>query len=72
MDILSHIDKFKRQGFVVLGPSLLSSEEVNKLGDLVRTEFEAIAQSLPKDADTGMRATSNLLEHAPYVGVVVK
>lgn len=71
MDIRSHIEEFKRQGFVDMGTSLLSSEEVNKLSELIKNEFETISKSPPDYQDTGMVCILNLLEHIPYAGVVL-
>lgn len=70
MDIRSHIDKFKSQGFVDMGTSLLSSEEVNKLSELIKNEFETISQSHPDNQDAGMECALNLLENIPYAGVI--
>ncbi len=70
MNIRLYIDKLKQQGFVDLGTSLLSSEEVDKLSELIKSEFEAISKSRPDCQDVGMECTLNLLEHVPYAGVV--
>jgi putative 2OG-Fe(II) oxygenase len=71
MDIRSNIDKFKRQGFLGLGTSLLSSEEVNKLSELINKEFEATTDSHSDCQDTGMNCIVNLLEQVPYSEIVV-
>jgi putative 2OG-Fe(II) oxygenase len=71
MDIRLYIDKFKHQGFVNMGSSLLCSEEIDKLNHLVKNEFEAIFQSVPDHRYAGMEVTLNLLESVPYSGFVV-
>lgn len=67
----SNIDKFKYQGFVDMGSSFLSAEEINKLSELVKNKFETISQSHPDYQLTGMKVIQNLLEHVPFAGVAV-
>jgi putative 2OG-Fe(II) oxygenase len=71
MDLSSHIDKFKQQGFVNLGSSLLSSDAIDKLSELVKNKFETISPSHPDYQCGGMKVVLNLLEHIPYAGVVI-
>jgi putative 2OG-Fe(II) oxygenase len=70
MDSRLHIDKLKKQGFVNMGSSLISSEEIDKLSKLVKNKFEKASGSPPNDSCTSMLITTNLLESVPYVGVV--
>ena len=39
MDISLHIDKFKHKGFVNMGSSLVGSEEIDKLSQLVKKQL---------------------------------
>ena len=71
MDIRSNIEMFKRQGFLDFGSSLLSSEEVNKLSELINKEFEAINESHPDYKNSSIDCIINLLDQVPYSGVVV-
>lgn len=71
MDVCLHIDRFKHQGFIDMGSSLLSSQEINKLSELVKKDFETIPQSHPDYQCTGMKNILNLLGRIPYVGTVV-
>jgi non-heme Fe2+,alpha-ketoglutarate-dependent halogenase len=70
MDIRLYSDKFKQRGFVNIGSSLLSSEEIDKLSQLVKNEFETISKSNPGYKDTDIECSLNLLESVPYAGVV--
>jgi len=71
MDASSYIDKFKQQGFVDMGSSLLSSEEINRLSELVKKKFDAISHSHPNYQDDGMECIHNLLEEIPSIGVAL-
>ena len=71
MDLGLHIDKFKQQGFVNLGPSLISLDAIDKLSELVKNKFETISPSHPDYQCGGMKVVLNLLAHIPYAGVVI-
>jgi putative 2OG-Fe(II) oxygenase len=71
MDVFSYIDKFKYQGFVDMGPSLLSSEEINRLSELVKNKFDTLSHSHPNYQDTGMKNIFNLLEEIPSIGTAL-
>jgi putative 2OG-Fe(II) oxygenase len=71
MDINLHIDKFKHKGFVNMGSSLVGSEEIDKLSQLVKKQFEATSKSNPDYQDTGVEWVFNLLETVPYAGIVI-
>lgn len=68
MDVCSYIDKFKRQGFVDMGATLLSSEEINGLSELVKNKFDTISQFHHNYQNTGMKCILNLLEEIPSIG----
>ena len=71
MNVSSYIDKFKHQGFVNMGSSLLSSEEINGLSELVKNKFDTISHFSSNYQDTGMQCILNLLEEIPSIGTVL-
>jgi putative 2OG-Fe(II) oxygenase len=71
MDLSLHVDKFKQQGFIKLAPSLLSSDAIDKLSELVKNKFETLSPSHPDYLCGGMKVVLNLLEHIPYAGVII-
>lgn len=71
MNVCSYIDKFKHQGFVDIGSSLLSQEEITSLSDLVKNKFDTISHFNPNYQDTGMECIRNLLEEIPCIGTIL-
>jgi putative 2OG-Fe(II) oxygenase len=71
MDVCSYIEKFKQQGFVNMGSSLLNRDEVDKLSGLVKNKFATISPSHKDYQCGGVNIVNNLLEHIPFAGVVV-
>jgi putative 2OG-Fe(II) oxygenase len=71
MDVCSYVDKFKYQGFVDIGSSLLSSEEINRLSDLVKNRFDTISHLHSNYKDNGMECILNLLEEIPPIGATL-
>jgi putative 2OG-Fe(II) oxygenase len=71
MNVCSYIDKFKHQGFVDMGSSLLSFEEINRLSELVKNKFDMTSPLHNNYQDTGMKCILNLLEEIPSIGAAL-
>lgn len=69
MNIHMKIDELKRQGFVNLGPSLLSETEINELCTLSKNTFEETSQDHPDylPAESGARGIRRLPQHHPRI-----
>ena len=72
MELKSKVEKFKQQGFVNLGSSLLDKEEIDELSSIVKKIFETIPNDHPYAiSNDGVEGVLNLPLYEPRVGQIL-